>query len=217
MQIQKKLPLNAFVQAEAVTPDTLRVTYGEHGWTVMGGDTVLMRPGGATSFDTLEEAFRVLAGAGIRCALAEWDGLEVVVESVEGIAMTKTQIEKALSTYIGSLTDPEIKQIGARGGYIGLSRGAALQDFDFSDFELLVGHENWGATREAFASGCVFELEAQQEFDEGELLPVAEDDEGVTPDRLTQDAVVRLRRRLMGEVTSGVWVEQLAAATSVEE
>ncbi len=134
------------------------------------------------------------------------------------MSMTKTQIEKALSTYIGSLTDPEIKKIGAHGGYIGLSRGADLQDFDFSDFELLAGHENWGATREAFASGCVFELEAQQEFDKGELLPMAEeDDEGVTPDRLTQEAVVRLRKGLMEEVTSGVWVEQLAAATSVEE
>lgn len=84
MQIQKKLLLNAFVQAEAVTPDTLRVTYGEDGWTVMGGDTVLMRPGGSTSFDGPEQALRVLASAGIRCAVIEWDGLEAHVESAEG-------------------------------------------------------------------------------------------------------------------------------------
>lgn len=128
--------------------------------------------------------------------------------------MNKTQIHQALSTYIGSLTDPEIKQILVRGGWIGLSRDADLQDFDFSDFQLLVGLDNWGAAREVFVSGCVFELDAQQGFDADDLLPVAEeDDEGVTPDRITEKAVARAREQLMGGLNNG-WVDQIDAAIS---
>lgn len=131
--------------------------------------------------------------------------------------MNKTQIHQALSTYIGSLTDPEIKQILVHGGWIGLSRDADFRDFDFSDFELLLGLDNWGAARERLVSGCAFELDAQQEFDEDDLLPVAEeDDEGVTPDRITDKAVARAREQLMDSFNNG-WVDQIAAAICAEE
>ena len=43
-------------------------------------DCVLMRPDGRTSFDTPQQAFRVLAGVGIRSAIIEWDGLEALTE-----------------------------------------------------------------------------------------------------------------------------------------
>lgn len=80
MRVKNKLLLNTFVQAEAVNPDMLRITHGEHGWTVASGDTVLMRPSGSTSFETPQQAFRVLAGVGIRCAVIEWDGLDTLTE-----------------------------------------------------------------------------------------------------------------------------------------
>lgn len=80
MRAQKKLLLNEFVQAEVEQSDWLRITHGELGRTVTSGDTVLMRPDGSTAFDTPQHAFRVLAGAGIRCAVIEWDGLDALTE-----------------------------------------------------------------------------------------------------------------------------------------
>lgn len=80
MKVKNKLLLDAFVQAEASTPDMLRITHGEHGWSVSSGDAVLMRLSGSTDFDTPQQAFRVLAGAGIRCAVVEWDGLDALTE-----------------------------------------------------------------------------------------------------------------------------------------
>ena len=90
MQFKRKLLLNAFVDAHVRSKNQgyIRVLHLEHGWTVACGDTsldtVLMRPGGSTSFDGPEQALRVLASAGIRCAVIEWDGLEAHVESAEG-------------------------------------------------------------------------------------------------------------------------------------
>lgn len=75
-----KLLLAAFVKAESVTPDMLRITHQEAGWCVSSGETLLMRPNGSTHFDTPQQAFRVLAGAGIRCAVIEWDGLDPFTE-----------------------------------------------------------------------------------------------------------------------------------------
>ena len=37
-------------------------------------------PDGRTSFDTPQQAFRVLAGVGIRSAIIEWDGLDAITE-----------------------------------------------------------------------------------------------------------------------------------------
>lgn len=42
-----------------------------HRWHVVAGDT---------DFDTPQQAFRILAGAGIRCAVVEWDGLDALTE-----------------------------------------------------------------------------------------------------------------------------------------
>jgi len=58
-----KLLLAAFVKAENVSPDMLRITHEEAGWCVSSGNTLLMRPSGSTHFDTPQQAFRVLAGA----------------------------------------------------------------------------------------------------------------------------------------------------------
>ncbi len=80
MPVKKKLLLEAFANSEAVSPDMLRILHGEHGWSVSSGDVVLMRPNGSTTFDTPQQAFRVLAGAGIRCAVVEWDGLDAFTE-----------------------------------------------------------------------------------------------------------------------------------------
>lgn len=80
MPEKKKLLLGAFARSEAVSPDMLRILHGERGWSVRSGDVVLMRPNGSTSFDTPQQAFRVLAGVGIRCAVVEWDGLDALTE-----------------------------------------------------------------------------------------------------------------------------------------
>ncbi|MBB2778566.1 UNVERIFIED_ORG: hypothetical protein HNP28_003917 [Comamonas terrigena] len=80
MPSPKKLLLNAFVELEAESIDRPRITHGEKGWSVTVTDCVLMRPDGRTSFDTPQQAFRVLAGAGIRSAIIEWDGLDAITE-----------------------------------------------------------------------------------------------------------------------------------------
>lgn len=80
MKVKNKRLLDAFVQAEASSSDHLLITHGEHGWSVSGSDAVLMRPSGSTIFDTPQQAFRVLAGAGIRSAVVEWDGLDAFTE-----------------------------------------------------------------------------------------------------------------------------------------
>jgi len=76
--MKKKLLLKAFVQA--ADPDTLRILHLESGWSVTSDDALLMRPNGRSSFDTPEQALRVLAGVGIRCAVIEWDGLDAITE-----------------------------------------------------------------------------------------------------------------------------------------
>ena len=80
MKTPIKLMLDAFSAAEASNPDRLRITHGEKGWSVSGDNTLLMRPNGSTVFDTPLQAFRVLAGAGIRSAVIEWDGLDPLKE-----------------------------------------------------------------------------------------------------------------------------------------
>lgn len=80
MSPPKKLLLNAFVELEAQNAERPRITHGESGWSVAGADCVLMRPDGSTSFDTPQQAFRVLAGVGIRSAIIEWDGLDAITE-----------------------------------------------------------------------------------------------------------------------------------------
>lgn len=80
MKVKSKLLLDAFAQAEALNTDWPRITHGEHGWSVSSGDVVLMRPSGSTNFDTPQQAFRILAGAGIRSAVVEWDGLDALTE-----------------------------------------------------------------------------------------------------------------------------------------
>lgn len=76
----KKLLLNAFAALEAQSTERPMISLGENGWSVTGPDCVLMRPGGCTSFDTPLQAFRVLAGVGIRSAIIEWDGLDAITE-----------------------------------------------------------------------------------------------------------------------------------------
>ncbi len=80
MSSPKKLLLNAFVELDAQSSDWPRITHGENGWSVAGTNCVLMRPDGRTSFDTPQQAFRVLAGVGIRSAIIEWDGLDAITE-----------------------------------------------------------------------------------------------------------------------------------------
>lgn len=80
MTPKTKLLLKAFVNAEDVSPDSLRIVHGQSGWIVTAGDRILMRPSGSTSFDTPLQAFRVLAGVGIRSAQIEWDGLDPLIE-----------------------------------------------------------------------------------------------------------------------------------------
>ena len=75
-----KLMLEAFTTAEASNPDRVRITHGENGWSVNGNNSLLMRPNGSTTFDTPLQAFRVLAGAGIRSAVIEWDGIDAITE-----------------------------------------------------------------------------------------------------------------------------------------
>ena len=80
MSSTKKLLLKAFVELEAQSTERPRITHCEKGWSVTGTDCVLMRPDGRTSFDTPQQAFRVLAGVGIRSAIIEWDGLDAITE-----------------------------------------------------------------------------------------------------------------------------------------
>ena len=80
MTSPKKLLLKAFVELAAQSTDRPRITHGDSGWSVSGTDCVLMRPDGRTTFDTPQQAFRVLAGVGIRSAVIEWDGLAPLTE-----------------------------------------------------------------------------------------------------------------------------------------
>ena len=80
MTSPKKLLLKAFVELEAQSTDRPRITHGDSGWSVSGTDCVLMRPDGRTTFDTPQQAFRVLAGVGIRSAVIDWDGLAPLTE-----------------------------------------------------------------------------------------------------------------------------------------
>lgn len=80
MSSPKKLLLKAFAELEAQSTERPRITHGENGWSVAGLDCVLVRPDGRTSFDTPQQAFRVLAGVGIRSAVIEWDGLNAITE-----------------------------------------------------------------------------------------------------------------------------------------
>ena len=80
MSSPKKLLLKAFVELEAQNTERPRITHCEKGWSVTGTDCVLMRPDGRTSFDTPQQAFRVLAAVGIRSAILEWDGLDAITE-----------------------------------------------------------------------------------------------------------------------------------------
>ena len=75
---EKKLQLNAFVKV--ATPDKLRVSHADGGWWVRSGEHVLMRPCGSTAFSSINETFGVLASAGIRCAVVEWDGVHAVTD-----------------------------------------------------------------------------------------------------------------------------------------
>lgn len=80
MSSPKKLLLDAFAELEAQSSERIRITHGEKGWSVAGTNCVLLRPDGRTSFDTPLQAFRVLAGVGIRSAVIEWDGLDAITE-----------------------------------------------------------------------------------------------------------------------------------------
>ena len=80
MSSPKKILLKLFAELEAQSPDRPLITHGENGWRVTGTDCVLMRPDGRTNFDTPQQAFRVLAGVGIRSAIIEWDGLDAITE-----------------------------------------------------------------------------------------------------------------------------------------
>jgi hypothetical protein len=69
----RKLILRDFVRQ--ASPETLRVVYRNAAWCAKSDEIALMRPDGSTSFTDLCELLGVLAGAGIRCSLVEWDGL----------------------------------------------------------------------------------------------------------------------------------------------
>lgn len=78
MRPPKKQLLHEFIAA--ANSDDLRIRHEAAGWVVRCGDAVLLRPSETTAFDTPLQAFRVLAGVGIRCALIEWDGLDALHE-----------------------------------------------------------------------------------------------------------------------------------------
>ena len=71
-----KLALRDFVRA--ADPSKLRIIHRDTAWWVRSGDNVLQRPCGSTAFSSLDEALGVLASAGIRCALVEWDGIHPI-------------------------------------------------------------------------------------------------------------------------------------------
>lgn len=76
--MSKKIQLNAFVKV--ATPDRLRISHADGGWCVRSGEYVLMRPCGSAVFSSINETFGVLASAGIRCAVVEWDGVHAVTD-----------------------------------------------------------------------------------------------------------------------------------------
>lgn len=122
--------------------------------------------------------------------------------------MTHTQIEQILSAFIASLSDEHIQSFVAYGGFFGLKRGSDLKDFSAVDFETVVGHQNSGLVFEVFYGGCYFDIEATQEFDDGELSPQITEDDGITAGRITELAVTRCREWMLDQVSS-VWVDIL--------
>ena len=130
--------------------------------------------------------------------------------------MNRTQIRRALVAYLESIRDHEMRRLISRGGHIGLSAGTDPRDFDFSDFDLVLGQDQYqdflGRTFE-----FLFSIDAAQEFDEGELLPPGEgeEEEDVTVDRIADLAVTNWRKYLMD--AAGVWVDDLQEWAAREE
>lgn len=122
--------------------------------------------------------------------------------------MTSKKIEGALKNFIEALTDEEIRQIIAHGGYIGLPHGIDFEEFDEDDFELVIGPED-EILREGFA--YCFHVEAIQEFSDGALNPPDgqdEDDEdgylNIYPGRFTEAFVELNRQYLLDDASSVV-------------
>lgn len=75
---QNRLKLDEFLRE--ASPELLRILHSESGWWVRSGKAVLLRPTGSIFFTSLPGLLAILAGAGIRCATVEWDGVEPSVD-----------------------------------------------------------------------------------------------------------------------------------------
>lgn len=133
--------------------------------------------------------------------------------------MTSKKIEEALKKFIEALTDGEIRQLIARGGYIGLTRGTDVESFDEDDFQIVSGARD-RSNEFLFAWDYFFHKEATQEFDDGDLSPPAgegeEDEDGyldIHPRRITDAAVIRARQALLDG--AGGWADALESRLDV--
>lgn len=111
------------------------------------------------------------------------------------------KIEKSLTSFIKKLTGDEIRQLIARGGYIGLAYGVDTGNFDEDDFFMVAGPRD-RSNESLFAWDYFFHEGAMQEFDEGDLNPPAGDeDEGgqldIYPSRIADVLVRRCRQAML--------------------
>lgn len=122
--------------------------------------------------------------------------------------MNKTQIHQALTTYLGSIGDHEMRWLVSRGGHLGLSWDTDPRDFDSSDFCLVLGQDQPRDVLDGIFA-FRFSIDAQQEFFDGELLPLGEGEEedDFTVDRITDLAVTNWRKSLVD--TAEAWVDDL--------
>ncbi|MFP5445927.1 MAG: hypothetical protein ACLGIY_20480 [Betaproteobacteria bacterium] len=85
--------------------------------------------------------------------------------------MNNTQT--ALKAFVESLTDAQVRQFVAHGGFIGLGRGTDLSNIEAGDL-LFIGNylENVGRVSELFMEGCVFSSQSQTAgLEAGDLKP----------------------------------------------
>lgn len=123
------------------------------------------------------------------------------------------KIEETLNKFIEALTSEEIRKLIARGGYIGLTRGTDIKNFDEKDFQMVSSPRD-RSNESLFAWDYFFYEEALQEFDEGDLNPPAgegeEDEDGyldIYPSRITDAAVSRTRQAFLDG--AGGWADAL--------
>jgi len=126
--------------------------------------------------------------------------------------MEFNKIQQTLKEFILSLSDDQVRQFVAYGGYFGIACGTDLENIDATDFEFIAGWNNGGVAREIFKPGLFFSGEAQ-DVEAADLNPSPDGGEKEIPlhQRFTTQFVSDAREYLLWEVIDGGWTDAFAA------